>query len=319
MKLYGEISKTEEVDDGTIKVWGYASTSNKDEQGETVTAKAMQDALPEYMKWANVREMHTAKAAGTAIEASVQEDGRCWFGAHIIDSEAVKKVKMGVYKGFSIGGKATKRNDLNKTIIEGLRLNEVSLVDRPANPEAVITIMKMSDKVEAVDELAKILDEGTVSPERIVELAKSSDEIAKAAVELAELKEKAVEAEAVAKSLSDEIEKLKTEVAAGTFVKNALDAVAKVLVDAGMVDGEKYEDFVVKLCAERNDLLAKKAEWEAKPKEGGPNLTAVPKEGDTIVKTEVSVQPVKKADGSIDEAATAIKKIHASGGQVSRY
>lgn len=318
MKLYGEISKTEEADDGTIKVWGYASTGNQDEQGEIVTAKAMQDALPEYMKWANVREMHTAKAAGTAIEASVQEDGRCWFGAHIIDSEAVKKVKMGVYKGFSIGGKATKRNELNKSIIEGLRLNEVSLVDRPANPEAVITIMKMAAEVEAVDELAKILDTGSVSAERIVELAKSSDEIAKAAVELAELKEKAVEAETIAKSLNDEIEKLKTEAATDALAKVALGQVEKALVDAGMQEGEVHADFVTKLFTERDDLLAKKAEWEAKPQGGGPNLIAVPKDGDTVIK-QIEVQPVTKADGSIDEAATAIKKIHASGGQVSRY
>jgi phage head maturation protease len=142
VKLYGDIAKSEEQDDGTIKVWGYASSDTKDSDGETITADAMKAALPDYMKFANVREMHTAKAAGVAIEATVQDDGRTFFGAHIIDSEAVKKVRAGVYKGFSIGGKVTSRDLLNKTIINGLRLSEVSLVDRPANPEATFTFFK---------------------------------------------------------------------------------------------------------------------------------------------------------------------------------
>ena len=99
MKLYAEISKTEELDDGTVKVWGYASSSAVDSDGETITADAMKAALPDYMKFGAVREMHQAKAAGTAIEASVEEDGRTYFGAHVVDSEAVRKVKSNVYKG----------------------------------------------------------------------------------------------------------------------------------------------------------------------------------------------------------------------------
>lgn len=141
-KLYGEIAKTEELDDGTLKVWGYASSATEDSDGETITADAMKAALPDYMKFGAVREMHQPKAAGTAIEAEVQDDGMTKFCAHVVDSEAVKKVKTGVYKGFSIGGKVTKRDDLNKTVITGLKLVEVSLVDRPANPEAVITMYK---------------------------------------------------------------------------------------------------------------------------------------------------------------------------------
>jgi phage head maturation protease len=143
LKLYGDIAKTEEQSDGTVKVWGYASSSAVDSDGETITPDAMKAALPEYMKFANVREMHTSKAAGIAIEAEVQEDGRTFFGAHVIDPVAVMKVKAGVYKGFSIGGKVTSRDKVNKSIIDGLRLAEVSLVDRPANPEALFTFFKM--------------------------------------------------------------------------------------------------------------------------------------------------------------------------------
>ena len=142
MKLYAEISKTESQDDGTIKVWGYASSEAVDSDGETVTAEAMKAAIPDYMKWGAVREMHQPSAAGTAIECRVEDDGRTLFGAHIVDSEAVKRCRR-TSKGFSIGGKVTSRDELNKSIIKGLKLVEISLVDRPANPEAVITVCKI--------------------------------------------------------------------------------------------------------------------------------------------------------------------------------
>lgn len=142
-RLYAEIAKTEAQEDGTIKVYGYASSGAEDSDGETITSDAMKTALPDYMKFGAVREMHDAKkAAGTAIEAEVQEDGRTWFGAHVVDPIAVKKVEAGVYKGFSIGGKVVKRDELNKRLIKAIKLVEVSLVDRPANPEAVFTMFK---------------------------------------------------------------------------------------------------------------------------------------------------------------------------------
>ena len=177
-----DLAKTEEQDDGTIKVWGYASADTKDSDGEIITADAMKAALPDYMKWGAVREMHQAKAAGTAIEAEVQNDGKTWFGAHIVDAEAVKKVKTNVYKGFSIGGKVTERDELNKTVIKGLNLIEVSLVDRPANPEAVLTMYKAEtledeppagEEISAVDQLADLLNKGEITPERLLELAKN--------------------------------------------------------------------------------------------------------------------------------------------------
>ncbi len=141
-KIFGSIAKTEAQDDGTIKVWGYASSAEVDSDGETILPSAIDNALGDYMKFGAVREMHQPLAAGTAIEASVQEDGRTWFGAHIVDPIAVKKIQTEVYKGFSIGGKVLARDPLNKTVITELKLVEVSLVDRPANPEAVFTMYK---------------------------------------------------------------------------------------------------------------------------------------------------------------------------------
>jgi len=175
IQMYAPIMKTEKQDDGTIKVWGYASSDSKDADGETITSKAMKAALPDYLKFGAVREMHDAtKAAGTAIEAEVQEDGKTWFGAHVVDPVAVLKVETGTYKGFSIGGRVTERDSMNKAQINALNLFEVSLVDRPCNPDAVITVMKREASPEDdVAELAEILDEGTVTPAMLLKAAAS--------------------------------------------------------------------------------------------------------------------------------------------------
>nr|DAO91785.1 MAG TPA: prohead serine protease [Caudoviricetes sp.] len=157
-KLYAEIAKMEAQDDGTVKVWGYASSEAVDSDGEIIAAEAMKAAIPDYMKFGAVREMHGSNAAGTAIEINVEDDGRTFFGAHIVDPIAVTKVKTGVYKGFSIGGSVTARDELNKSQITGLKLTEISLVDRPANPDAVFTCFK-ADKPKDGEEAADKDDE----------------------------------------------------------------------------------------------------------------------------------------------------------------
>jgi hypothetical protein len=103
----------------------------------------MKAAIPDYMKFGAVREMHQPKAAGTALRIEVDETTKATnFEALVVDPVAVKKVQTGVYKGFSIGGKVTKRKQNDHTVIEQVQLTEISLVDRPANPEATIAMWK---------------------------------------------------------------------------------------------------------------------------------------------------------------------------------
>ncbi|MDQ9814120.1 HK97 family phage prohead protease, partial [Acinetobacter pittii] len=138
---------------------GVASTEDEDSDKEIVKADAMRSAIPDYMKFGAVREMHQPLAAGTALEINVDDNNITTLKAHIVDSEAIKKVKTGVYKGFSIGGSVTKRDDLNKSIVTGIQLVEISLVDRPANPSAVITCYKAdglsAGEENAIDPLTK--------------------------------------------------------------------------------------------------------------------------------------------------------------------
>src|SRR5580704_12377728 len=97
MRFYAPLAK---VDAEQQMVWGYASTEAEDDQGEIITRDALAAALGEYMKFANIREMHQMSAVGVAEEAGVDQKG-LYLGARIVDPRAWDKVKAGVYKGFS--------------------------------------------------------------------------------------------------------------------------------------------------------------------------------------------------------------------------
>ena len=103
-----EIQKIEPLEDGTIRAYGYASAPVRDAHGEIVTAAAMSAAIDDYMRFPSVREMHDAtKAAGRCLEINLDDNDRTAFIAHVVDPIAVKKVKAGVYNGFSIGGQSS--------------------------------------------------------------------------------------------------------------------------------------------------------------------------------------------------------------------
>lgn len=179
LKQYFQISK---VDADQRMVWGYASTEAVDCQGETVTQEAIKAAWDEYMQFGNVREMHQPSAVGIVKEYSFDDNG-VFIGVYVVDDAAWNKVVETVYKGFSIGGKKLPGgyDPITKTIT-ALKLTEISLVDRPANPEALITMWKADnledptmpkegEEVKPVDKLADLLAKGVITPERLIELA----------------------------------------------------------------------------------------------------------------------------------------------------
>lgn len=285
MKLYAEINKSEQQDDGTIKVWGYASTEAVDSDGETITAAAMKAALPDYMKFGAVREMHGKSAAGTAIEARVEDDGRTLFGAHIVDPVAVKKVQAGVYKGFSVGGKATQRDELNKSIITGLSLIEVSLVDRPANPEAVFTCYK-ADAADKDDEEEKpAADEGE---------GDDADESGKEADKEGG-KEDAEKAAAVVAKAED-----------STDLRKALD-VSQADLRKALADRDAA---LAKVEAQAERIAALEAQPE--PPKAVLKPAAIEKMADTGGADPMGqFAGIPNTDGTLNEAATLIKAAHA--------
>ena len=144
MRLYGAIEKIEPQGDGTVRVHGIATSEAVDDQGEVVRADAMRAAIPDYMRFPALREMHQLTAAGTTLEVEVGDDDVTRIVAHVVDPVAISKVKNQVYRGFSIGGRVTQREVGKPKTITGFVLNEISLVDRPANPEAIFDCWKAS-------------------------------------------------------------------------------------------------------------------------------------------------------------------------------
>lgn len=154
-RRYGTIEKVTPLEDGTLEVEGVMSSETEDSDGETIAAEAVKAALPGYMKFGAVREMHGSDvAAGTALRAEVNKDRVTEFCAHVVDEDAIRKVNAKVYKGFSLGANVLARDPLNKKRITRIDLIEVSLVDRPANPDAVFTMYK-SAKLDGGTDLAK--------------------------------------------------------------------------------------------------------------------------------------------------------------------
>ena len=130
------------VDKEKRTVSGYASTPALDLDGEIITLDAVKKALPGYWQWRNVREMHRNQAVGVATESNVDSKG-LFLTAKIVDEDAWQKCLEGVYKGFSIGGKKVAK--VGNTITE-IDLVEISIVDRPANPECRFDVHKRANE-----------------------------------------------------------------------------------------------------------------------------------------------------------------------------
>lgn len=151
--LFLPLSKIEKNKDGSCTVSGYASTPSLDLDGEIVSLDAVKKALPGYWLWRNVREMHQPSAVGVAKEANVDDTG-LFLTSKITDTEAVKKCLEEVYKGYSIGGRKLAKDG---NVITEIELIEVSLVDRPANPDCRISIAKRAkDLGESAGYLLKV-------------------------------------------------------------------------------------------------------------------------------------------------------------------
>ena len=99
MKLFGNISKVNENDDGTLTVSGIASSESIDSDGEIILADAIKNSIGDYMKFGGtgaLREMHQNIAAGTTLSMKVSDDGKTEIEAHVVDPVSVKKVLAGV-------------------------------------------------------------------------------------------------------------------------------------------------------------------------------------------------------------------------------
>lgn len=140
-----DITKAERDEYGDLIVFGKATGPDLDSDEQVCDADWLKSAMPAWMVWGNLREMHGPICAGVGIELNA--DGDDWLlKSKVIDDGTAKKIEAGGLKGYSVGIKNAKvvrdKAAPGGRIVSG-DICEISYVDRPCNPTARLMISKM--------------------------------------------------------------------------------------------------------------------------------------------------------------------------------
>jgi len=193
MKLFIPITK---VDATQRLVYGRLAQEVEDYAGEIMDYES---SKPHFEEWSqrfqkatdgksagNLRAMHNTVSAGKFTVVDFNDPEKAIdVVAKVVDDKEWEKVEEGIYTGFSVGGSYVKRWKDGKLTRYTGKPTEGSLVDSPCVPTATFTMIKadgssevrkFKERVEsakAVDELADMLNSGTIKAERLLELAKA--------------------------------------------------------------------------------------------------------------------------------------------------
>lgn len=151
---WASIEKSEKHDDGTLTVYGKATDDSLDIDKQICDPTWLKRAMPDWFEQGgNIREQHSSIAAGVATDYELKDDGH-YIKALVVDPTSVKKVETGVLKGFSIGIRSPRvirdEKAAGGRIVDG-QIVEVSLVDRPANPNAKLMLAKAAENGELMN------------------------------------------------------------------------------------------------------------------------------------------------------------------------
>lgn len=155
------IEKADRNADGTMTVYGKATDDSIDIDQQICDGDWLDRAMPHWFKsGGNIREQHSNIAAGVATDYEAKSDGH-YISALVVDPVSVKKVEAGVLKGFSIGIKNPRvtrdKSAANGRIVDG-QIVEVSLVDRPANPNCQLVLAKSASGDDTVVQVEDLIE-----------------------------------------------------------------------------------------------------------------------------------------------------------------
>jgi len=158
---YFSIEKADRNADGTMTVYGKATDDSIDIDQQICDGDWLKRAMPAWFKsGGNIREQHSNIAAGVAKEYEAKADGH-YIGVLVVDPVSVKKVDAGVLKGFSVGIKNPRvvrdSKAANGRIVDG-QIVEVSLVDRPANPNCQLVLAKSVDGEKDLVQVEELIE-----------------------------------------------------------------------------------------------------------------------------------------------------------------
>jgi hypothetical protein len=176
------IAKAETDADGNVLVYGKASDGALDSDEQIIdpdfAAKAIRDWLNDG---ANVRVQHNAQRdpAGVGVDMDVDGDGGTWVKSKIIEPIAQKLVLGGALRAYSVGiarPQIVRDGRARGGLIKGGQVVEISLVDRPANKNCAIQLVKaakdgspeLSGEITGNDEfIQKMISTGVLTKDSI--------------------------------------------------------------------------------------------------------------------------------------------------------
>ena len=172
------IEKSDKNADGTLTVYGKATDDALDIDKQICDGDWLDRAMPHWFKsGGNIREQHSNIAAGVAKEYELKADGH-YITALVVDPVSVKKVENGVLKGFSIGIKNPRviqdSKAANGRIVDG-QIVEVSLVDRPANPNCQLVLAKSASGDETIIQVEELIETEETVADNVLQSEKITD------------------------------------------------------------------------------------------------------------------------------------------------
>lgn len=145
------IEKTETTPDGDLLVYGKATDGSVDSDEQIVDTAFSSKAIADWLSsGANVRVQHNAQRdpAGVGVEVDTGPDGETWVKSLVIEPIAKRLVEKGALRAYSVGIARPKivRDSVARggRIVDG-EIVEISLVDRPANKNCGIQLVKSAE------------------------------------------------------------------------------------------------------------------------------------------------------------------------------
>jgi hypothetical protein len=141
------IEKVEQTADGHVMVWGKATDDSVDSDQQIIDADFAAKAMDEFFgSGPNIRVQHQAQRDPAGVGVSFERDGDAhWLKSKIIEPVAKQLVLGGALRAYSVGiARPTIQRD---SVARGGRITdgqfvEISLVDRPANKNCGIALVK---------------------------------------------------------------------------------------------------------------------------------------------------------------------------------
>lgn len=140
-----DITKSERDEHGNLMVYGVATDPTMDLDDQIADPAWLKEAMPDWQRWGNLREMHQPIVAGIGKSLEEGEDGKWFLKSEVLDAGTAKKIEAGALKGYSIGiknARVVKDKAAPGGRIVGGTIVEVSYVDRPCNPTATLMVAK---------------------------------------------------------------------------------------------------------------------------------------------------------------------------------